>query len=180
MPHFAIAPASLHRLRRRLYQSDPAAAADLLHDAGVASGEALAERWRNRVAERTGLDDARRLDLRWFGPLLDELCVGLGWGSLSATSLGDRALLLEAGDWEEAEPGSADHPACHFSCGCFAAFLSAQVPTPIGVLEVECRSNGAEACRFLAGSPATLATVNDLIAAGRSWREAFGADELPD
>ena len=55
MPHFAIAPASLHRLRRRLSERDPAAAAELLREAGVASGEALAERWRNRVAERTGL-----------------------------------------------------------------------------------------------------------------------------
>lgn len=180
MPHFAIAPASLHRLRRRLSDRDPAAAAELLREAGVASGEALAGRWRNRVAERTGLDDAHRLDLRWFGPLLDELCVGLGWGSLSATALGDRALLLEAGDWAEAEPDSADGPACHFSCGCFAAFLSAQVTTPIEVVEVECRSHGAEACRFLAASPSTLATVNDLVAAGRSWREAFSADELPD
>ncbi len=180
MPHFAIAPASLHRLRHRLYERDPAAAAELLREAGIASGEALAERWRNRVAERTGLDDAHRLDLRWFGPLLDELCVGLGWGSLSATPLGDRALLLEAGDWAEAEPNSADRPACHFTCGCFTAFLSAQAPTPIDVIEVECRSQGAEACRFLAGSPSTLAAIHDLVAAGRPWREAFSAAELPD
>jgi hypothetical protein len=180
MPHFLIAPASLHRLRRRLHDTAPAAAADMLQDAGFASGEALAERWRNRIAERTGLDDATRLDLRWFGPLLDELCVGLGWGSLSMTALGDRALLLEAGDWAEADPGSSDRPSCHFSCGCFAAFLTAQAGAPIGVLEVECRSNGAEACRFLAGSTATLAAVYDLLAAGRPWREAFTPDELPD
>lgn len=180
MSLFTIAPESLHRLRRRLHDSAPAAAADLLQDAGFASGEALSERWRNRVAERTGLDDARTLDLRWFGPLLDELCVGLGWGSLTATPLGDRALLLEAGDWAEAEPGSSDRPSCHFSCGCFAAFLTGQAGAPIGVLEVECRSHDAEACRFLAGSSETLAAVYDLLAAGRSWRDAFGQDELPD
>ncbi|MBK6494058.1 MAG: hypothetical protein IPO52_04950 [Gemmatimonadetes bacterium] len=179
MSLFTIAPASLHRLRRRLHDAVPAAAADMLQDAGFASGDALAERWRNRVAERTGLDDARRLDLRWFGPLLDELCVGLGWGSLSTTALGDRALLLEAGDWAEAEPGTADRPSCHFSCGCFAAFLTAQGGAPIAVLEVECRSHGAEACRFLAGSAATLASVYDLLAAGRPWHEAFSAEELP-
>jgi hypothetical protein len=179
MTLFTIAPASLHRLRRRLQDSAPAAAADMLQDAGFASGEALAARWRNRVAERTGLDDTKQLDLRWFGPLLDELCVGMGWGSLSVTTLGERALLLEAGDWAEAEPGSAERPACHFTCGCFAAFLTDQAGAPIGVLEVECRSQGAEACRFIAASSATLAGVYDLIAAGRPWREAFAPDELP-
>ncbi len=179
MPIFAIAPTSLHRLRHRLDASGEGVAARLLQEAGFATGEAFFERWRNRVAERTGLDDARRLDVRWFGPLLDELCIDLGWGSLTATLLGSRALLLEAGEWAEAEPGGAAHPACHFSCGCLAAFLTAQAGAPIGVLEVECRSRGDDACRFLAGSSASLAVVYDLLAAARSWREAYAAEELP-
>ena len=93
--------------------------------------------------------------------------------------MGSRALLLEAGEWSEAEPGGAAHPACHFSCGCLAAFLTAQAGAPIGVLEVECRSRGDDACRFLAGSSASLAVVYDLLAAARSWREAYAAEELP-
>lgn len=179
MPDFAIAPASLHRIRRRLQATGAGAAAEILQEAGFATGEALFERWRNRVAERTGLDDAGQLDHRWFGPLLDELCVGLGWGSLSVTAIGHHALLLEAGDWAEAEPGSSHHPACHFSAGCFAAFLTAQAGAPLAVLEVECRSRGDDVCRFLAGSAATLAASYDLLAAGRPWRDAFARDDLP-
>lgn len=179
MPDFLIAPSSLHRLRHRLLAVGIADAAGILQDAGFATGEALATSWRNRVAERTGLDDAGRLDARWFGPLLDEFCVSLGWGSISVTPIGARALLLEAGDWAEAEPGTTEQTTCHFSCGCFAAFLTAQAGATIAVLEVECRSRSDSACRFLAGNVDTLATVTDLLAAGRPWREAFTAGELP-
>ncbi len=179
MPDFLIAPTSIHRLRHRLSAVGGATAADILHDAGFATGEALATAWGKRVAERTGLHDAGRLDARWFGPLLDEFCVALGWGSISLTTLGERAILLEAGNWAEAEPGAAEHATCHFSCGCFAAFLTAQAGGVIAVLEVECRSRGDAACRFLAGSAEMLASVTDLLAAGRPWREAFTAGELP-
>lgn len=179
MPDFLIAPTSLHRLRHRLAAAGTGAAATILQDAGFATGEALANAWRNRIAERTGLDDAGRLDARWFGPLLDEFCVALGWGSISLTPVGERAILLEAGDWAEAEPDTTESTTCHFTCGCFAAFLTAQAGGVIAVLEVECRSRHDSACRFLAGSPETLATVSDLLAAGRPWREAFTAGELP-
>jgi V4R domain len=176
---FTIAPESIRRLRIRLQGMDPGVATSVLQEAGFATGEALFDRWRNRVAERTGLDDAGRLDARWFGPLFDELCVSLGWGSLTVTPVGDRAVLLEAGDWAESEPDTAAHPACHFTCGCFAAFLTAQAAAPLAVLEVECRSRGDGTCRFLAGSSETLQVVYDLLAAERPWREAFGEDELP-
>ena len=179
MPDFAISSDSLRALRRRLDAAGPGVAAEILHQAGLATGVALFDRWRNRVAERTGLDDAGRLDVRWFGPLLDELCLRLGWGSLTVTAIGERALLLEAGDWAEAEPGASALPGCHFSCGCFAAFLTAQAGAPLAVLEVECRSRNDGACRFLAGSAETLAAVYDLLAAERSWSEAFALEELP-
>jgi hypothetical protein len=179
MTQFLIAPASLHRLRHRLSSAGTATAADILQDAGFATGEALATNWRHRVADRTGLDDPGRLDARWFGPLLDEFCVTLGWGSISLTPVGERALLLESREWAESEPGTTDHTTCHFSCGCFAAFLTAQAGGAIAVLEVECRSRNDSACRFVAGSVETLATVYDLLAAGRPWREAFTAGELP-
>ncbi len=179
MPDFSIAPESLRRLRLRLEAVGPGVAADVLQDAGFATGEALFDRWRNRVAERTGLDDAGRLDARWFPPLFDELCVALGWGSITVTPVGDRAVLLEAGDWAEAAPATATHPGCHFTCGCFAAFFTAQAGAPLAVLEVECRSRGDDACRFLAGSTETLQAVYDLLAADRPWYEAFGRDELP-
>jgi hypothetical protein len=179
MISFTIAAASLHRLRRRLLAAGPGTAAAILQDAGFATGESLSAMWRARVTERTGVDDAGELDADWFGPLLGELCGNLGWGTLTADAVADRALLLRSGDWAEAEPDTAEHPGCYFSCGCLAAFLTAQAGAPLAVLEVECRSCGHAKCLFLAGSAETLAAVYDLVAAGRNWREAFASDELP-
>ena len=180
MPTFHIAPASLHRLRRRLLAAGPGVAAEILQDAGFATGEAMFASWSARVAERTGVEDSGRLDASWFGPLLTDLCANLGWGTLAVDSLGDRAVLLSSLDWEEAAVGSAEHAGCYFSCGCFAAFLTAQAGAPLAVLEVECRSCGGGQCRFLAGSTEMLAAVYDLVAAGRTWRDAFAPEELPD
>lgn len=179
MDGFTIAPASLHRLRRALDAAGPATAARTLHEAGFATGEALGARWRNRLAEQTGLDEAGQLDTRWFGPLLDDMCVDLGWGSLTVSELGDQAVLLETGDWAEASPETAETPACHFTAGALAAFLTGLAAAPIAVLEVECRSSGNEACRFLAGSQEMLAVAWDLMVAGGDWREAF-APVRPD
>lgn len=173
MPVFAIAPASLHRLRRRLERLGPVEAAAILHDAGFATGEALAATWQRRVADRTGLADAGALDTRWFGPLLDELCVVLGWGSLTVSVPGPSALMLESGDWAEAEPAAHGAPSCHFTSGCLAAFLTIQAGAPIGVLEVECRTAGHDTCTFIAAAGPTLAAIVDLQAAGGNWREVF-------
>jgi hypothetical protein len=175
MLNFSIAPASLHRLRRRLLDAGPGVAAEILQEAGFATGEALGAAWQSRIAERTGLDDPGMLDASWFGPLLGELCVTLGWGTLTSEPIEQRALLLSSSDWAEAEPRGSEHPGCYFTCGCLAAFLTAHAGASLAVLEVECRSSGSTQCRFLAGSSETLAAVYDLIAAGGHWRGAFSA-----
>lgn len=175
MTFLCIAPASLHRLRQQLHSQDPVAAARLLHEAGFATGEALAEAWQHRVSERTGLDDPSQLDTRWFGPLLAEVTTEFGWGTIALNELGEEAVMLDSSDWSESLPGTSSHPACHFTAGALAAFLSAQAGTPVAVLEVACRSAGDEQCRFAAGSPEVLAVAWDLMAAGGDWREAFTA-----
>ena len=179
MTTFHIAATSLHRLRRRLLAAGPGVAAEILQDAGFATGEAMIGLWSERVSDRTGVGDSGQLDAAWFAPLMAELCANLGWGTLGVDTLGERAILFSSPDWAEAEPGSTDHAGCYFSCGCLAAFLTAQAGAPLAVLEVECRSCGGAQCRFLAGSAETLAVVYDLIAAGRTWRDAFTGDELP-
>lgn len=179
MISFSIAPSSLHRLRRRLLAAGPGVAAEILQDAGFASGQELFTEWRTRVTARTGIDDAGRLDVAWFGPMFAEVCDSLGWGTLAVAAVADRAVLFSSHDWKEAETGSSEHSACYFTCGCLAAFLTAQAGAALAVLEVECRSSGGAQCRFLAGSAETLAAVYDLIAAGGSWREAFLPNELP-
>jgi hypothetical protein len=179
MINFVMAPTSLHRLRRRLLAAGPGVAAEILQDAGVASGQELHAAWCARVTARTGLMDAGRLDAGWFGPMFAEVCSHMGWGSVAVAGVADRAVLFSSRDWSEAETGGSQHPACYFTCGCLAAFLTAQAGTALAVLEVECRSSGSEYCRFLAGSAETLASVYDLVAAGGIWREAFLPDELP-
>ncbi len=179
MINYSIAPASLHRLRRRLLAAGAGTAADIMQEAGFATGEGLLAAWRRHVADRTTLNDPSQLDARWFAPLLQELCAHLGWGDLAMHAIAERALLFTSNDWAEAEPGGAEQPGCYFTCGCLAAFLSAQSHGTIAVLEVECRSSGSARCCFLAGSSATLAAVYDLVTAGGNWRDAFAAHELP-
>lgn len=179
MISYSISPGSLHRLRRRLLAAGPGVAAEILQDAGFASGQELFAEWSARVATQTGLNDPGRLDADWFGPMFGELCQSLGWGRLSVSAVADRAVLLTSDDWQEAEADGSEHPACYFTCGCLAAFFTAQAGEGLAVLEVECRSSGAAQCRFLAGSSETLAAVYDVVAAGGSWREAFLPADLP-
>lgn len=173
MPTFAIAPASLHRLRRRLQAIDPQTTAALLQEAGFATGEALAVRWREHLRLRASLDEPAQLDREWFAPLLTELSSTLGWGSLQVETLAGQAVLLSSPNWTEAESNSATNPSCHFSCGVLAAFLTTQAGASIAVLEVECRSRGDAQCRFLAASTETLAAVFDVLNAGRPWQEGL-------
>lgn len=175
MSFLCIASGSLQRLRHQLNAHDPSLAATLLHDAGFATGEALAAGWADRIRERAGLADPTQLDHRWFGPLFAEAAREFGWGNSTLSELGDEAMLIESPDWSEAEAGSAQHPACHFTAGALAAFLSALAGAPLAVLEVECRSAGKSRCAFIAGSPAMMAATWDLVVAGGDWRESFSA-----
>ena len=173
MSFLCIAPASLQRLREQLTSHAPALAARILHDAGFATGEALAQVWPDRIRQRTGLDDPSRLDLRWFGPLLTEACRECGWGEATVSEFGDEALLLASEHWSEATPDGSLRPSCHFTAGALAAFLTRLAGAPIAVREVECRSAGKSGCAFVAGSPATIGGAWDLLAAGGDWRDAF-------
>jgi hypothetical protein len=44
----------------------------------------------------------------------------------------------------------------------------------VAVMEVECRSRGDGRCRFLAGSPDTMATLYDRMAQGMGYADALG------
>ncbi len=174
MPTIAVSPASLHRLRQRLLAAGDATAAAILHDAGFATGEAMAERWQSYIERRTGLATPGDLDMRWFGPLLADLCEELGWGRLTVEELDSGAMTCSSRDWSEAEPGTSNRPSCHFTAGILAAFFTSLAGASIGVLEVECRSAGDESCRFLVGSTDVVAAAYDLVLAGGNWADATG------
>src|SRR5690606_10343794 len=175
MSFFHISPASIRRLRQRLGAHDPSLAATLLHDAGFATGEAMAAAWSGRIKERTGLADPGRLDHRWFDTLFAELSRDLGWGSPSLTELGDEALLIESEDWAESVEASSPHPACHFTAGALAAFLGALAGGRIPGLERACRPAGKSRCAFGAGSPARISAAWDLVVGGGEWRDGLAA-----
>jgi len=180
MPSLAISPTSLLRLRQSLSSVEPTAAAAILNEVGSATGEALSERWNAYLATRAQLSDASRLDQRWFGPLLDELLSTLGWGSVRVTELAGEAVRIESRDWAEAAPGTAESPACHFSSGALAAFLSSQAGVQLAVMEVECRSAGDSRCCFMATSTDLAALANEIVMAGGTWSDALRAPEVPE
>ncbi len=151
-----------------------------MQDAGFVTGEALVGEWREQLQRRTGLTSSAQLDARWFGPLFGEVCAAIGWGTVALEAIGEQAVLLSADAWYESEPDSTEHPGCYFTCGCLAAFLTAEAGAPVAILEVECRSSGDAACRFLAASAETLSSVYDIVAAGGSWRAAFTPPAAPD
>jgi len=174
MTSFRIDPASLTAIRRRLEELgvDPAG---VLSEAGAASGQRLLSAWQDRVADRGGPDDPGLVDQRWFGTLLAEVLVEMGWGRFVVDHPGGDGLVLIAQDALEAVPDTATAPACHFTAGALAAFLGGLADAPLGVLELECRSVGAPACHFLVGSPEMIAAAEDLRAAGGDWRELFAS-----
>ncbi|MDH3571180.1 MAG: 4-vinyl reductase, partial [Gemmatimonadota bacterium] len=64
-----------------------------------------------------------------------------------------------------------DGPACFFSTGMLASFLTALAGGgPIAVMEIECRGQGDAHCRFLTGSPETLGNVYDAVGRGEDYR----------
>ena len=51
--------------------------------------------------------------------------------------------------------------------------LRARLDEPVAVMEVDCRSQGDDRCRFLVGSPTTLLLVHKKLAQSGSLDEAL-------
>ena len=99
-----------------------------------------------------------------------------GWGSLEIASLHDTVAVLDSPDWGEATPDDpAEGPGCHLSAGMFADFFGRIADAPLAVMEVECRSAGADRCRFLMGSTEVMQAVYDQMSQGVGYEEAVHA-----
>jgi len=59
--------------------------------------------------------------------------------------------------WESDNAADESAPACHVTTGMLAAFFGGLAGYPVAVLESECRSAGAERCRFLLGNSEVMA-----------------------
>jgi hypothetical protein len=68
-----------------------------------------------------------------------------------------------------------EYPCCNLSAGMLADFFGRVADAPLAVMEVECRSTGAERCRFLLGSAEVMQAVYEGMSQGQPYDEAVAA-----
>lgn len=162
---------TLAAVRAALVRAAGLDAAVQLQEAGYAGGEALHAAFRSWLAER-GHAEPEALALATFTSRATEFFRDIGWGALEIGSLDDSVATVDATSWIEADASNGEEaPACHISTGLFADFFSRVAGVPLAVLEVECRSAGAERCRFLVGSVELLERIYDTMGAGGGYEE---------
>jgi predicted hydrocarbon binding protein len=171
----AITRDALTALRTALMRDTGPATAAYLQEAGYAGGGALFEAFRQWLAAR-GAGAPETLSVDGFTREATEFFRLAGWGSLHVGALHDTVATLDSTDWGEATPEQAlDLPACHLSSGMFSYFFGLVADAPLAVMEVECRSAGAERCRFLLGSTDVMQSVYDAMNQGMGYEEAVAA-----
>ena len=164
----------IHQLRASLERDTGLQAATYLQEAGFAGGEELYAAFISWLSKNRGIEQPSELDVELFGEVLADFFGEQGWGRLTATPLGP-VLALDSNEWAEAlDVRQGEFPSCHLSCGLLADFLGRISRDLVAVMEVECRSRGDERCRFLGGSPDTMATLYDRMAQGMGYGEALG------
>lgn len=170
----------LHQLRAALERDTGLQAASYLQEAGFAGGEELYAEFAEWLAAARGVERPADLDTQFLSAVLSEFFAGLGWGHLTARTLGESVLALDSGEWAEAtDEGRGEFPSCHLTCGLLADFWGRLSDGLVAVMEVECRSRGDARCRFLAGAPETLSALYDRMAQGSSYTDALGLGSTP-
>lgn len=171
----AITRDALTALRAALMRDTGPAAAGFLQEAGYAGGGALFDAFRGWLATR-GIGAPESLPVEIFQRESTEFFRDAGWGSLQVGALHDVVATLDSSDWGEATPESGlEHPGCHLSAGMFADFFGRVADAPLAVMEVECRSAGADRCRFLLGSTDVMQAVYEHMSGGTGYADAVGA-----
>ncbi len=162
---------ALHASRRTLLRELGDQGAACLQEIGYAAGEELYAGFCAWLPEYPGVSDPGELDAGTFGEVLTEFFRTLGWGTVEVAVPGKSALTITSSDWAEAEPGAKlEHPACYFSSGLLASFLTRIVGDgEVATLEVECRTRDDAHCRFCAGAPETLQAVLEAMSAGKDY-----------
>ena len=168
----AVTHDSLVSLRMALFRDVGATAAAVLQEAGYAGGRPMFSAFGEWLASR-GFPAPEDLPAAEFASRATEFFQETGWGSLDVGTLHDTVVTLDSPDWGEASPDAGmEHPCCHLSAGMFADFFGRVADAPLAVMEVECRSTGAERCRFLLGSAEVMQAVYDGMSQGLGYDEA--------
>ena len=151
-------------------------AASYLQEAGFAGGEELHSEFAEWLLATCGVERPADLDSQFLSEVISQFFSELGWGALTVTPLGDSVLALDSGEWAEAsEDARGEFPSCHLTCGLLADFFGRLSEGLVAVMEVECRSMGAERCRFLVGATDVMQRVYDAMGEGVTYDEAVSA-----
>jgi predicted hydrocarbon binding protein len=161
-------------LRAALFRDVGANAAALLQEAGFAGGPAVFAAF-GAWLEARGLGSPETLAAAEFAPVAAQFFHESGWGSLHLGTLSNVAT-IDSDDWAEADPRyPMDFPGCYYTSGVLSDFFGRLAGQPLAVMEVECRSAGAERCRFLLGSGESMQRVYDRMSQGESYVDALSA-----
>lgn len=165
----------LRVLRQAVMRELPDHAPALLQEIGFASGEDMYAEFERWLPGFAGVDDAADLEAGTLSEVLSAFFQFVGWGALAVGQMGTSGLELRAEDWVEADPAAVmPFPSCFVTAGLLSDFLSRLAGGPAAsVMEVECRSQGDQECRFVAGSPETVQAAYEAISAGGDVEAAF-------
>jgi bacteriochlorophyll 4-vinyl reductase len=171
----AITRDSLSALRAALFREVGPNAAALLQEAGFAGGPALYAAFGRWLASRR-LPAPESLAAEEFATCASEFFHDAGWGSVAIGELAS-VMTIDSDNWAEGDPEHPlDFPGCYYTAGAFAEFFGRVAGEPVAVMEVECRSMGAERCRFLVGGTETMQRVYDAMGEGVAYDQAVTAD----
>jgi len=171
--HSAIPHASLRALRAALVRDMGDGFAGVLQESGYAGGEAVFAAFRDWCGQN-GHAAPESLSYASFQQAAAQFFTATGWGEVTLTPIGDTAVALDSADWSEADPAAAmPYPACYYSAGLLSEFFGRVADGALGCMEVECRSNGAERCRFLITSPEVVTHVYQRLTEGVGYQDAL-------
>jgi V4R domain-containing protein len=123
-----------------------------LHQAGYQAGLAAAA----EVNQEAG-GDSFALSQDKFWSQLSGYFSNRGWGTLGHRASHPGVGILTSTDWAEANGEDVKPDAsCSFSTGFLSGMLSQLAGAPVAVLEVMCRTRGADSCDFAFGSESAI------------------------
>jgi len=168
-----LTPSLLTTLRKSLDRVLGDSAAQVLQEAGFASGGDVYDAFRSWLANQASLKDPQDLDADLLGEMLSGFFDETGWGTLAVERMGS-ALAVESENWAEADPESGlPIASCNVSTGILAALFGKLAGGAVAVMEVECRSKGDRSCRFLVGSNEVLNAVFEAITKGEDYQRVL-------
>jgi hypothetical protein len=154
-----------------LKEVGPDAASHLLN-AGYAGGATLFDAFTQWLLAR-GYGPAEALPALQFAERATMFFRELGWGSFDMGAVSESVATIDSWDWAEADPSIAlEFPGCYLTTGLFADFFGRLAGNPLAVMEVECRSMGAQRCRFLVASAEVMQHVYEVMGTGVGYEVA--------